>query len=78
MLTQAQIAAATGKIFEVPRVINGCARVQFVGIWPTGNVAVKRASDPEMFGPLTVSSEVAAPLMEAIQRRFNRRGQPCV
>lgn len=70
MLKQEQLNAAIGKVFDVPGVINGSARVRFMGIWPTGNVAVKRESDPDCFGPLTVSPDKARPLMQAIERSY--------
>ncbi len=52
-MRKAQLDAAWGKVFEAPGVINGSAKVRFMGIWPSGNVAVKRGSDPDSFGPLT-------------------------
>lgn len=69
-MRQAQLSAAYGKVFDAPGVINGSAKVRFMGVWPTGNVAVKRAADPDSFGPLTVSPEKAQPLMQAIAERF--------
>lgn len=69
-MRQAQLNAAHGMVFDVPGVVNGSSNVRFLGVWPSGNVAVKRQSDPESFGPLTVSPEKAAPLMDAIARRF--------
>lgn len=74
-VSQAQINAAFGKTFEAPRVLDGCSRVRFWGIYPSGNVGVKRETDPVTHGPVTVSCDQAAPLLEAISHRFNRRGQ---
>ena len=71
-LRKAQIQSAHGMVFDVPGVINGSARVRFMGVWPSGNVAVKKATDPESFGPLTVAPQKAKPLLEAIDRRFAR------
>ena len=61
---------AWGQVFEAPGVINGSARVRFIGVWPSGNVAVKRAEDPDSFGPLTVSQQRAQPLLKAIAVRY--------
>ena len=69
-MQQAQLAKAYGKVFDAPGVVNGSARVRFVGVWPTGNIGVKRETDPDTFGPLTVSPEKAKPLMQAIERRY--------
>lgn len=69
-MRQTQLNAAHGKVFDVPGVINGSARVRFMGIWPTGNVAVKREADPESFGPLTVPPAKAQPLMRAIEHSY--------
>lgn len=65
-----QAQAAYGKVFDAPGVINGSAEVRFMGVWPTGNIAVKRAADPDCFGVLTVSPERAQPLILAIMRRY--------
>lgn len=73
-LSPAQIYVATGKTFEAPGVLNGCSRVRFCGIYPSGNVGVKREADPESFGAVAVSAAKAAPLLEAIARRFTVRG----
>lgn len=69
-MRQAQLNAAHGMVFDVPGVVNGSSRIRFLGRLPTGNVAVKKQADPDSFGPLTVSPEKAAPLMDAIARRF--------
>lgn len=69
-LRKAQIQSAYGKVFEAPGVINGSARVRFIGVWPSGNVAVMKETDPDSFGPLTVAPQKARPLLEAIGRRF--------
>jgi hypothetical protein len=69
-MRKAQLAKAYGEVFDVPGVVNGSARVRFVGVWPTGNVGVKRETDPDTFGALTVSPEKAQPLMQAIDRRY--------
>lgn len=69
-MRQDQIDAAYGKVFDAPGVINGSGKVRFMGVWPTGNVAVKRSSDPESFGPLTVSPQKARPLIQAIERLY--------
>ena len=69
-MKQDQMNAAYGKVFEAPGVINGSGRIRFMGVWPTGNVAVKRESDPDSFGPVTVSAEKALPLMQAIERQY--------
>lgn len=45
-MRKSQLDAAWGKVFEAPGVINGSARVRFMGVWPSGNVAVKRGGDP--------------------------------
>jgi len=73
-LSPAQIASAFGKTFTVPGVLNGSAEVSFWGIYPSGNVGVKRGRDPDHFGPVTVPAEQAEPLLKAIAARFNRRG----
>lgn len=69
-MKQDQLDAAYGKVFEAPRVINGSSKVRFMGVWPSGNVAVKRVTDPDSFGPITVSPETAMPLMQAIERCY--------
>lgn len=69
-MRQEQQNKAYGNVFNVPGVINGCSRVRFMGVWSTGNVGVKRADDPDTFGPLTVSPEKAKPLMQAIEQRY--------
>jgi len=69
-MRKAQALAAYGKVFDAPGVINGSARVRFMGVWPTGNIAVKRETDPECFGVLTVSPEQAQTLLLAIMRRY--------
>ncbi len=69
-MNQTLINEAHGKVFHVPGVINGCAKVRFMGIWPSGNVAVKRAADPDSFGPLTVSPEKAKPLLDTIEASY--------
>lgn len=66
-MNQGLIDTAHGKVFDAPGVINGSTKVRFMGIWPSGNVAVKRAEDPDSFGPLTVSPEKAKPLLDAIK-----------
>ena len=53
-MQQAHMAKAYGKVFDPPGVIN---------VWPTGNVGVKRETDPDIFCALTVSPENAQPLM---------------
>lgn len=69
-MRQALLKAAYGKVFDAHGVIPGTSRVRFLGIWPTGNVAVKRADDPDSFGPLTVSPDKARTLIQAIERTF--------
>lgn len=73
-LSPAQINAAHGRVFTAPRVIDGCSDVRFCGVFPSGNVGVKRPTDPECFGPITVSAAQAEPLLAAIGQRFNARG----
>lgn len=73
-LSPSQIRAAYGKVFTALRVIDGCSEVRFYGVFPSGNVGVKRSTDPECFGPITVSVVQAEPLFAAIERRFNSRG----
>ena len=73
-LSPAQISAAKGLSFEALRVLDGSPRVRFCDIYPSGNVGVKRETDPETHGPVTVTAAQAEPLLEAIARRFNRRG----
>ena len=72
-LTQAQESAAHGLVFDAVGVLNGHGRLRFLGVWPTGNVAVKPERDREDFGPLTVSQAKAAPLLRAIDARFPRQ-----
>ena len=72
-MRKSQLDAAWGKVFEAPGVINGSARVRFMGVWPSGTVAVKRGGDPDSFGPLTVSPEKVKPLMQAIESRYPAR-----
>lgn len=69
-MKQDQLNAAFGKVFDAPSVINGSSKVRLMGVWPSGNVAVKRESDPDSFGPITVSPETALPLMRAIERSY--------
>ena len=74
-LSPAQQRAAYGRSFKAPGVINGCGELVFAGIWPTGNVAVKKLSDDARgMGPLTVTSAQAEPLLAAIRHKFNSRG----
>jgi hypothetical protein len=74
-LTQAQINAAYGKTFEVFGVLNGCGKVRFLGIAPSGNVMVKRATDPELFGVLTISPGAAQRLFQAIEVKYDKAGK---
>lgn len=69
-MQQTQLDKAFGEVFDAPGVINGSSRVRFVGVWPTGNIGVKREVDPDSFGPLTVPPEKAQSLMQAIERRY--------
>ena len=64
-MKKSQLDAAWGKVFEAPGVINGSARVRFMGVWPSGNVAVKRGGDPDGFGPLTVTGNATGRLVRA-------------
>ena len=73
-LSPAQINVAFGKVFVAPRVIDGCSKVRFCGVFPSGNVGVKRPTDPESFGPIAISPAQAEPLLAAIGRRFTARG----
>lgn len=66
-MRQAQLDAAWGEVFEVPGIINGSAGVRFMGIWPSGNVAVKRASDPAGFGPPQRCGETGAAYLKRLQ-----------
>lgn len=74
-LTQAQINAAYGKTFEVFGVLNACGKVQFLGVAPSGNVMVKRATDPESFGVRTISPGMAQRLFQAIEAKYDKAGK---
>ena len=74
-MNNAQINAACGKVFEAPGVLNGTMWVRFMGVYPTGNIGVKRASDCESFGAITVTPEKAAPLIATIEQKFDVRGR---
>lgn len=74
-LSPAQCGAAYGQCFDVPGVLAGTARVKFCGVFPSGNVGIKRAADPDAFGPLAIDAAQAEPLFAAIRQRFDARGR---
>jgi hypothetical protein len=74
ILTQAQIGAAHGAAFTVPRVLDR-PEVVFKGRYSSGNYGVRRLSDPPYFGDVAISPAQAEPLLAAIAARYDARGR---
>lgn len=65
--------SAYGEVFEAYRVIPDTGWVRFMGIAVTGNVLVKRATDPDSFGAFCVPPEKAKELFRVIKARYGPR-----